>query len=31
MKPNIHPNVLHLFVCLDGDPLPDFTRGKGSL
>jgi len=28
---NIHPNCLHLFVCLDGDVLPDFTRGSGSL
>lgn len=28
---NIHPNVLHLFHCLDEDPLPDFTRGSGSL
>lgn len=28
---NINPNVLHLFVCLDGDPLPDFTRGSGSI
>ena len=22
---NIHPNVLHLFVCISGDPLPDFS------
>lgn len=21
---NIHPNVLHLWCCLDGDPTPDF-------
>lgn len=28
---NIHPNCLHLFVCLDGDPLPDFTQGTGSI
>lgn len=28
---NIHPTVLHLFHCLDGDPLPDFTRSSGSL
>jgi len=28
---NINPHVLHLFACLDGDPLPDFTRGSGSL
>jgi hypothetical protein len=28
---NIRPDVLHLFVCLDEDPLPDFTGGTGSL
>lgn len=28
---NIHEYTLHLFVCLDGDPLPDFTRGSGGL
>ncbi len=28
---NIHPHVLHLFVCVDGDPLPDFTAGTGSI
>lgn len=28
---NIHPFVLHLFSCLDGEPLPDFTQGSGSL
>lgn len=28
---NIHPNVLHLFHCLDGHPLPEFSRGMGSL
>jgi len=28
---NIHPNVLHLFCCLDEDPLPDFTRGLGMI
>lgn len=28
---NIHPRVLHLYTCLDGDPLPDFTRGTESL
>lgn len=28
---NIHPNVLHLFHCMDEDPLPDFTMGSGSL
>jgi len=28
---NIHPYCLHLFVCLDGDVTPDFTRGSGGL
>jgi len=28
---NIHPHVLHLFVCVDEDVLPDFTSGTGSL
>lgn len=28
---NIHPNCLHLWACLDGDGLPDFTEGTGSL
>lgn len=28
---NIHPYVLHLWVCEDDDPLPDFTRGGQSL
>ncbi len=28
---NIHPNCLHLFCCLDGDPLPDFTQGHASI
>lgn len=28
---NIHPNCLHLWVCLGKDPLPDFTMGTGSL
>ena len=28
---NINPRVLHLFVCVGGDPLPDFTRGGGTL
>lgn len=28
---NIHPNCLHLFCCLDDDPLPDFTHGSGSI
>jgi hypothetical protein len=28
---NIHPFCLHLWHCLDGDPLPDFTHGTGSI
>ena len=28
---NIHSKCLHQFVCLDGDPLPDFTMGSKSL
>jgi len=28
---NIHPNVLHLWSCLDAEILPDFTRGSGSI
>jgi len=28
---NINPTVLHLWVCLDGDVLPDFTHGGSSL
>ena len=28
---NIHPNVLHLWSCLDEEPLPDFTWGTGSI
>jgi len=28
---NLHPHVLHLWACLDGDVLPDFTQGTGSL
>jgi len=28
---NIHPYCHHLFACLEGDPLPDFTAGTGSL
>lgn len=23
---NLHPNCLHLWHCLDGDPVPDFSR-----
>ena len=28
---NIHNYCMHLFTCLDGNPLPDFTRGMGTL
>jgi len=28
---NLHPFVLHLFSCLDGEPMPDFTGGTSSL
>lgn len=28
---NIHPFCLHLWHCVDGDPLPDFTCGTGSI
>jgi hypothetical protein len=28
---NIMPYCLHLWTCLDGDPLPDFTHGSGSI
>lgn len=28
---NINPRVLHLFHCLEGVPLPEFTQGGGSL
>ncbi len=28
---NIHPYALHLWRCLDGWTLPDFTRGSGSI
>lgn len=28
---NINPYCLHLWCRLDGDPLPDFTHGKGTL
>lgn len=28
---NINARVLHVFALLDGDALPDFTRGTGSL
>lgn len=28
---SLHPGVLHLWSCLDGDPLPDFTAGIGGV
>ena len=28
---NIHPWCLHLWACIDGDGLPDFTAGTGSV
>jgi hypothetical protein len=28
---NVHPYVLHLWVCLDEDVVPDFTRGAGTI
>ncbi len=28
---NIHPTALHFFVCVDENPLPDFTSGTGSI
>ena len=28
---NTHPFCLHLFSCVDGHPLPDFTRGGNTL
>jgi hypothetical protein len=28
---NIHPYVLHLWACVDGDPVPDFARGGDSI
>jgi hypothetical protein len=28
---NIHPYVLHLWSCIDGDPVPDFARGGDSI
>lgn len=28
---NIHPYCLHLWHCVDGDPLPDFTHGLPTL
>lgn len=31
MYVNHHPHVLHLFHCLEAVPLPDFTRGRGTI
>lgn len=28
---NQHPYALHLWSCLDADPLPDFTEGMGTI
>lgn len=28
---NIHPYCMHLWWCVDGDPVPDFTKGSGLL
>lgn len=28
---NLHPFCLHLWRCLDGDPVPDFTRGGNTI
>lgn len=28
---NIHPNCLHLWSCLDEHPLPEFSRGLGTI
>lgn len=28
---NIHPRCLHLWCCIDSDPLPDFTQGMGTI
>lgn len=28
---NIHPYVLHLWHCVDADPIPDFARGGQSI
>ena len=28
---NIHPFCLHLWHCVDADPLPDFTHGLGTI
>lgn len=28
---NLHPNVLHLWTCLNGRPTPDFRRGRNQI
>ena len=28
---NIHPHCLHIWHCIDGDPVPDFARGGASI
>jgi hypothetical protein len=28
---NIHPFCLHLWVCMDDNPLPEFSRGLGTI
>lgn len=28
---NLHPHCLHLWCCLDGDPVPDFTNGAATI
>lgn len=28
---NVHPNVLHMWHCLDGDGLPDFRTDSGAI
>ena len=28
---NIHPFCLHLWCCLDGDGLPEFSHGLGTI
>lgn len=28
---NLHPNCLHLWSCLTGNPLPEFNRGEKSI
>lgn len=28
---NLHPHCLHLWHCIDGDPIPDFAHGGGTI